>query len=59
VLVGLDVDEEDQGVVVFDLLHRRFGCQRVLDDVVGIHPVKKSAELMIYISLKLILSRKY
>ena len=38
VLVGLDVDEEDQGVVVFDLLHRRFGCQRVLDDVVGIHP---------------------
>ena len=58
-LVSLDVDEEDQGVVVFDLLHRRFSCQRVLDDVVGIHPVKKSAELMIYISLKLILSRRY
>ena len=38
VLVGLDVDEEDQGVIVFDLLHRRFGRQRVLDDVVSVHP---------------------
>ena len=37
VLVGLDVDEEDQRVVVFDLLHRGLGRQGMLDDVVGIH----------------------
>ena len=30
-LVGLDVDDEDERVVVFDLLHRRFGREWVLD----------------------------
>ena len=38
-LVGLDVADEDKGVVVLDLLHGRLGGQRVLDDVVGIHAV--------------------
>jgi len=39
VLVGAQVCEEDQGVVVLDLLHGRLGGQRVLDDVVGVHAV--------------------
>ena len=38
-LVGLDVADEDQGVVVLDLLHGRLGGERVLDNVVSIHPV--------------------
>ena len=40
VLVGLDVADEDEGVVVLDLLHRRLGRQGVLDDVVRVHPAK-------------------
>ena len=32
VLVGLDIDDEDERVVVLDLLHRGLGRQRVLDD---------------------------
>lgn len=36
VLVGADVDDEDQGVVVLDLLERRLGRQRVLDDAESI-----------------------
>ena len=39
VLVGLDVTDEDQGVVVLDLLHGGLGGQRVLDDGVGVHLV--------------------
>ena len=30
-LVGLDIDDEDKGVVVFDLLHGGFSGQWVLD----------------------------
>jgi len=41
VLVSLDVHDEDEGVVVFDLLHRGLGRQRMLDDVVCIHPSMK------------------
>ena len=37
VLVRLEVDQEDQGVVVFDLLHRRLSGQGMLDDVVSVH----------------------
>ena len=40
VLVGLDVADEDKGVVVLDLLHSRLGRQGVLDDVVRVHPAK-------------------
>ena len=40
VLVGLDVADEDEGVVVLDLLHRRLGRQGVLDDVVSVHPAR-------------------
>ena len=36
-LVRLEVDQEDQGVVVFDLLHRRLSGQGMLDDVVSVH----------------------
>ena len=30
-LVGLDIDDEDEGVVIFDFLHGRFSGQWVLD----------------------------
>ena len=33
-LVGLDVDNEDEGVVLLDLLHRALGVERVDDDLV-------------------------
>ncbi len=36
-LVGLDVDDEDEGVVLLDLLHGTLGVEGVQDDVVGIH----------------------
>ena len=36
VLVGLDVADEDEGVVVLDLLHGALGGQGVLDDVVSV-----------------------
>ena len=38
-LVGLDVADEDEGVVVLNLLHGGLGGEGVLDDVVRIHPV--------------------
>ena len=44
-LVGLDVADEDQGVVVLDLLHGRLGGQGVLDDVVSIHAVPAGSRL--------------
>ena len=40
-LIGPDVDDEDQSVVVLDLFHSRLGGQRMLDDVVGIHVVPR------------------
>lgn len=40
-LVGLDITDEYQGVVVLDLLHGRLSGQRVLDDVVSIHAEEK------------------
>lgn len=36
-LVGLDIDDEDKGVVLLDLLHGALGVEGVQDDVVGIH----------------------
>jgi hypothetical protein len=33
-LVSLEVNDEDEGVVVFNLLHRRFSCEGVLQDLV-------------------------
>lgn len=33
-LVGLDIHDEHQGVVLLNLLHRRFGVERVDDDLV-------------------------
>ncbi len=38
VLVSLDVNNKNQGVIVFNFLHSRFSCQWVFDDVMGIHP---------------------
>lgn len=35
-LVGLDVDNEDKGVVLLNLLHRALGVERVDDDLAGI-----------------------
>lgn len=35
-LVGLDVDDEDQGVVLLDLLHGALGVQGVQDDLVEV-----------------------
>lgn len=35
-LVGLDVDDEDEGVVLLNLLHGALGVQRVEDDLGGI-----------------------
>lgn len=37
-LVRLDVDDEHEGVVVLDLLHRALGRQGKLDDAVLGHP---------------------
>ena len=44
-LVGLDVTDEDEGVVVLNLLHGRLSGERVLDDVVGVHPVPAGGRL--------------
>ena len=33
-LVGFDVDNEDQCIVLFDLLHRAFCVQRMYDDLI-------------------------
>ena len=38
-LVGLDVADEDQGIVVFNLLHGGLGGDRLLNDVVSVHLV--------------------
>lgn len=35
-LVGFDVDDEDQGVVLLNLLHRALGVERVEDDLVRV-----------------------
>ena len=35
-LVGTHIDDKDQGVGFFNLLHSRFCGQRVLDDSIGI-----------------------
>lgn len=37
-LVGLEVNNEHQGVVVLDLLHGRLGVERVLDRAELVHP---------------------
>jgi hypothetical protein len=37
VLVGTDIDDEDQSVVFFDLLHGRFGVKRGSQDAVLVH----------------------
>jgi len=39
-LVGLEVHDEDQGVVVLNLLHGRFGGERVFDNPVLIKLVQ-------------------
>lgn len=36
-LVGTEVDNEDEGVVVLDLLHGRLGVERVLDSAELVH----------------------
>jgi hypothetical protein len=36
-LVGLDVDDEDEGVVLLDLLHGRLGVERVDKHLGGVH----------------------
>jgi hypothetical protein len=38
-LVGLDVDNEDEGVVLLNLLHGGLGVERVDNDLVLIHAV--------------------
>jgi len=38
-LVGLKIDDEDEGVVVLDLLHGGFGGERVADDRIGVHAI--------------------
>ena len=35
-LVGLDIDDENQGVVLLNLLHGALGVERVEDDLLGI-----------------------
>ena len=47
-LVGLDVADEDQGVVVLDLLHGGLGSQGVLDDIVSVHPKGKEQKKNIF-----------
>jgi hypothetical protein len=34
----LDVDDEDEGVVLFDLLHGGLGVERIEEDGCGIEP---------------------
>ena len=38
--VCFGVNNEDESVVVFNLLHGRFSGQGMLDDTVGVHPIK-------------------
>jgi hypothetical protein len=35
-LVGLDIDDEDEGVVLLNLLHGRLGVERVDEDLAGV-----------------------
>jgi len=44
-LVGLDVDNEDEGVVLFDLLHGALGVERVDDNLVLIETGKMGNRL--------------
>ena len=37
--VSLQVGDKDQGIVIFDLLHRRFSGQRMLNDGMGVHTI--------------------
>ena len=36
-LVGLDVADEDEGVVLLNLLHGGLGVERVDEDLLGVH----------------------
>merc|ERR1719147_102760 len=38
VLVGFNIANKDQSVVIFNLLHRGFRSERMFDDVVSVHP---------------------
>ena len=40
-LVSALVDDEDEGVVVFDLLHRRFSRQWIVDDLELVESAKR------------------
>ena len=44
-LVGVDVNNKHQGVVVLDLLHGGLSGEGVLDDVVSVHPVPAGGRL--------------
>lgn len=46
VFVGLQMYDEYQGVVVFNLLHGGFGGQRVLDDVESVHPGERDKQFI-------------
>ena len=37
--VSLQVGDKDQGIVIFDLLHRRFSGQRMLNNGMGVHTI--------------------
>ena len=44
-LVGLQVGDKNQSIVIFDLLHSRLGGQGMLDDAVGIHAITRRRRL--------------
>merc|ERR1719419_1314237 len=45
-LVGLQIDDENQSVVVFNLLHGRFCRQGIPDDGIGIHTISAGRALL-------------
>ena len=50
-LVRLDVNDEDEGVVLLDLLHGRLGVQRVNDGAVSIHTGEREDSLALVLGL--------
>lgn len=50
-LVGLDVNDEDESVVLLNLLHGRFSVQRVNDGAVSIHTGEREDSLALVLGL--------
>merc|ERR1711911_563456 len=45
-LVGLEVDDEDEGVVIFNLLHGGLSRQRIANDGISVHAISVGRALL-------------